>query len=213
MIAVISGDIIASRKLEDQNKWLVPFKNLLSMWDYKPTDWYLERGDFFQIEIAKPEDTLIKALEIKALVKNVMPQDGRKKRSSIDVRMAIGIGEKTYTGKTIAESNGPAFIYSGEKFDALKKENMKLGVKTAWQEFDEEINLYLKLAGLFMDRWSVSSAELVQVILHKPHITQEEVGKKLGIKQSGVSRRWNRANVHEILEVNRMFQKRIKSLL
>ncbi|NLO04174.1 MAG: hypothetical protein GX126_18010 [Bacteroidales bacterium] len=58
------------------------------------------------------------------------------------------------------------------------------------------------------DKWLVPSAELVQVILHKPQITQEEVGKKLGIKQSGVSRRWNRANVHEILEVNRMFQKK-----
>lgn len=213
MIAVITGDIIASRKLEDQDKWLIPLKNLLSTWGSKPIDWYLERGDFFQIQVAEPEDVLKKALEIKALVKKVVPLDGRKKTSSIDVRMAIGIGKKTYTGQSVAESNGPAFIYSGEKFDALKKENTKLGIKTAWQGFDEEMNLYLKLAGVFMDKWSVSSAELVQVVLQNPNITQEEIGEKLGIKQSGVSRRWNRANAHEILDVNRMFQQKIKTLL
>jgi predicted transcriptional regulator len=63
-----------------------------------------------------------------------------------------------------------------------------------------------------MNKWSVSSAELVEIILKNPNVTQDEIGKQLGIKQSGVSRRWNRANVNEILEVNKMFQKKIKTL-
>ena len=64
-----------------------------------------------------------------------------------------------------------------------------------------------------MDKWSVSSAELVQIILNNPDITQEEIGKHLGIKQNSVSGRWNRANVNEILEVNKMFQNKIKNLI
>ena len=42
-------------------------------------------------------------------------------------------------------------------------------------------------------------------------ITQGDIGKKLGIKQSGVSKRWNRANINEILEVERIFRKKIKN--
>jgi hypothetical protein len=213
MPSVITADIIASRKLVNQEKWLSPLKNLLATWGNSPKDWKLDRGDFFQVEIANPEDALKKALEIKALIKRVEPFDERKKMSTVDVRLAIGIGEKTYTGETISESNGSAFIYSGEKFDVLKKGNARLGIKTAWQTFDEEINLYLMLAGTFMDKWSVSSAELVEFVLKNPNATQDDIGKQLGIQQSGVSRRWNRAHVDELFEVNKMFQKKIRTLL
>lgn len=209
MIAVITGDIIASRKLVNQEKWLSPLKNLLTTWGDSPKDWKLDRGDFFQIEIPNIEEVLHKALEIKALIKKVEPIDEHKKISTIDVRLAIGIGEKTYSGESISESNGSAFINSGEKFDVLKKENVTLGVKTPWQDFDEEINLYLKLAGTFMDKWSVSSAELMQIILNNPNTTQEDIGKRLGIKQNSVSGRWNRANVNEIMEVEKIFRKKL----
>ena len=94
MIAVITGDIIASRKLIDQNKWLSPLKNILSTWGNSPKDWKLERGDFFQIEINNIDEALKKALQIKALIKNVKPIIENKKMSTIDVRLAIGIGEK-----------------------------------------------------------------------------------------------------------------------
>lgn len=212
MIAIITGDIIASRKLVNQEKWLSPLKTLLASWGNNPRDWKLDRGDFFQVEITNIEEVLKKALEIKALIKKVTPVDEHKKISTIDVRLAIGIGEKSYTGESISESNGSAFINSGEKFDVLKKENITMGIKTPWQALDEEMNLYLKLAGTFMDRWSVSSAELMQIILNNPNITQEEIGKRLGIKQNSVSGRWNRANVNELLEVEKIFRKRIHTL-
>ncbi|MCC5916888.1 MAG: hypothetical protein JJU02_06120 [Cryomorphaceae bacterium] len=213
MVAVIAGDIIASRKMVNQDKWLLPLKALLSTWGDSPKDWKLDRGDFFQVEIKNIEDVLINALEIKALIKKIAPIDERKKISTIDVRLAIGIGEKTYAGESISESNGPAFIHSGEKFDLLKKGNTTLGIKTPWKDFDEEMNLYLKLAGTFMDKWSVSSAELVQIVLNSPNTTQEEIGKQLGIQQSGVSRRWNRAHVDELLSVEKIFRKKINTLL
>lgn len=213
MVAVISGDIIASRKLVNQDKWLSPLKSLFSTWGEYPKDWKLERGDFFQVEIKDCREVLKKALEIKALIKKVEPLDEQKKISTIDVRLSIGIGEKTYTGKSISESNGSAFVHSGEKFDLLKKENSTLGIKTPWKSFDEEMNLYLKLAGKFMDKWSVSSAEVVHVVLQNPNITQKDTGKQLGIQQSGVSRRWNRAGMSEIIEVEKMYRKKIDSLL
>jgi len=211
MIAVITGDIVASRKLVNQEKWLSPLKNLFTSWGFQPKDWKLERGDFFQVEIANPDDVLLRAFEIKALIKKVEPLDHRKKISPIDVRMAIGIGEKNFSGETISESNGPAFYYAGDIFDLLKKEDATIGIKSPWPDFDEEMNLYLKLAGTFMDTWSVSSAELVNIVLKSPNSTQEEIGIHLGIKQNSVSGRWNRAHVDELLAVEKMFRRKIKS--
>lgn len=212
MIAVIKGDIIASRKLTDQEKWLLPLKELLTTWGKTPQNWELVWGDFFQIEVENPQKALQKIFEIKALIKSIEPLEERRKKGVIDVRMAVGIGDKTYSGKSISESNGTAFINAGEKFDMLKRENITMGVKSSSPDFDEEINLYLKLAGTFMDNWSVSSAELITVVLKNPNATQKEIGQLLGIKQSGVSGRWNRTHVDEVLAVEKMYRKKINTL-
>jgi hypothetical protein len=213
MIAVIKGDIISSRKLKNQEKWLKPLKTLLQKWGKTPQQWELAWGDFFQLEIPQAEKALKKAIEIKALIKKIEPIDAMRKNSTIDLRMAIGIGDKTYTAKRISESNGSAFINAGEKFDILKKENTNIGIKSPWEDFDEEINLYLKLAGLFMDTWSVSSAELVEIVINNKEITQKEIGAQLGIKQSAVSGRWKRTNVDEVLAVEKLYREKIRKLI
>lgn len=213
MIAVIKGDIVASRKLKDQDKWLKPLQSLLSQWGKRPKDWELVWGDFFQLEVKKPEEALQKALAIKALIKKIEPLDAQKRSSTIDVRLAIGIGEKSYAGERISESNGSAFIQAGDCFSSLQKEKRKLAVQSPWTDFDAEMNLYLKLAGTFMDSWSVSSAELIELVLNNPEVTQEEIGKLLGIKQSGVSGRWKRSNVDEVLEVEKVFRQKLKKRL
>src|SRR5690606_25321178 len=134
MVAVIKGDIIASRKLAEPAQWLHPLKKLLSSWGNTPKQWELVWGDFFQLEIPHPEQALHKALSIKALIKKIGAADSPKKYSPIDVRMAVGIGEKTFSGKRISESNGPAFIHAGEKFDTLKKQKINLAIQSPWPE-------------------------------------------------------------------------------
>lgn len=213
MVGVITGDIVASRRLTNQEEWLAPLKELLNSWGERNKSWELSRGDYFQVEVVNPREVLLKALQIKTLVKKVRPQNEKKQTSLIDVRMSLGIGEKTFVGEVISESNGSAYIFSGERFDLLKKENVKLGIKTPWETFDEEMNLYFKLLGLFMDSWTISSAELIQLVLQYPNSTQEEIGKQLGIKQNSVSGRWNRAHVDELLAVERLFRKKIKVLI
>lgn len=208
MIAVIKGDITASRKLKDQSVWQVPLKKLLSGWGTAPADWEIVWGDSFQLE-ADPETVLQKAITIKALLKSLPPEKNNKKKTTLDARMAIGIGEKDFAAPRISESNGPAFIRAAEKFDKLKKERTSMAIQSPWEDFDEEINLYLKLAGNFMDNWSVSSSELVLAKIAHPGATQEEIGKMLGIKQNSVSGRWNRAKLDEILEIEKMYKKKL----
>jgi hypothetical protein len=213
MIAVITGDIMASRSLSNQEQWIKPLKKLLGKWGKSPAVWKLDRGDFFQVEVAAPETALLRAFQIKTLIKSVLSPEPGAKRSTLDVRMGIGIGEKTYTGASISESNGAAFIHSGEKFDALQREAVRIGITTPWPHLDEEINLYLKLLGIIIDRWSVSSAELVAIVLQYPQITQEAIGQKLGIRQNSVSGRWNRARIDELLEVENIFRRKISHQL
>lgn len=213
MVAIIKGDIIASRKLLNQEKWLQPLKSLFSQWGNTPEQWELVWGDFFQLEINDPKEAIQKALEIKALIKKIKPKEANKQLSTLDVRMSIGIGEKTFAGKRVSESNGPAFIFAGEKFEKLKKEKTNIAIQSPWGDFDKEINMYLRLAGKFMDSWSVSSAQLVEIVLKDPYITQEEIGELLDIKQNSVSGRWNRSNIDDVLKIEKVYREKLQKLI
>lgn len=211
MIAIIKGDIVSSRKVENSEKWLLPLKGLFNEWGKSPGQWEVVWGDSFQLEVDRPEEALKKALRVKALIKKIVSDETNK--SLIDVRMAIGIGGKSYTGERITESNGEAFINAGEKFEELEKEKFNLLVKSPWPDFDGEMNLFIRLASVFMDKWSVASAELVEVVLKHPDYTQNEIGSRLGIKQNSVSGRWKRANIDEILSMEQMYRRKLERLL
>ena len=211
MIAIIKGDIVSSRKIENSEKWLLPLKGLFNEWGKSPGQWEVVWGDSFQLEVDRPEEALRKALRVKALIKKIVSDETNK--SLIDVRMAIGIGEKSYSGERITESNGEAFINAGEKFEELEKEKFNLLVKSPWPDFDGEMNLFIRLASVFMDKWSVASAELVEVALKHPNYTQNEIGRRLGIKQNSVSGRWKRANIDEVLSMEQMYRRKLEMLL
>jgi len=201
MISIITGDITNSRSVKDQDHWLVPLKELLSTYGRTPKAWEIYRGDSFQLEIVTPEDALLAAVCIKACIRSV---------KNLDVRMAIGIGDKTYAAPKITESNGTAFINSGETFESLKKQKRNLAIKTPWQELDEDLNFTFDLAGTIMDKWSVSSAELILLSLSNPELSQKELSEQLGISQSSVSERQKRSHYLIISEFIQFFHKKIQ---
>src|SRR5690554_727416 len=124
MIAVVTGDIIGSKK-EDPVVWLKALKAQLNLFGTTPKEWEIYRGDEFQLEIASPEEALVKAFRIKACMKEF---------KSLDVRMGIGFGEKAYNGRKISQSNGSAFINSGTRFDLLKKQKVNLAISSSNRE-------------------------------------------------------------------------------
>ena len=213
MIAVIKGDIIDSRKLSSSDLWLKPLKEYFATKGKNPLSWEIIWGDSFQIEISNPKDALIAAFIIKSKIKQVKELDSNSRNSTIDVRMSIGIGDKTFSAKRITESNGSAFINSGEQFELLKKQRTNLIIKTPWPQFDQEINLYLKLLGIIMDRWNISAAELAESVFLNPKFSQLEIGKILNIKQNSVSGRWDTAKIDELMEVDKMYRVKLENLL
>ncbi|WP_396156540.1 SatD family protein [Flavobacterium macrobrachii] len=201
MIVILTADIINSRKLSSK-KWMNDFKQLLNSFGKSPNDWEIYRGDEFQLEIKNPEDAFLIAFQLKAFFKSI----------NLDVRMSLGFGDKTYKTKKITESNGSAFIRSGELFETLKKQKINLAVNSGNPDFDEEFNLILQLSMSFMDSWLQQSAEFVLVAIQNPTLSQEEIGSMLGINQAAVSRRQKRSQYELLLQVDRYFRKKVKSL-
>ena len=64
----------------------------------------------------------------------------------------------------------------------------------------------------FMESWLQQSDEFVLVAIQNPTLSQEEIGSMLGINQAAVSRRQKRSQYELMLQVERYFRKKIKSL-
>jgi hypothetical protein len=203
MIGILTGDVINSEKFTE-DKWLVPLQSFLKTVGDSPADWAIYRGDEFQIKIDEPSQAFLRALEIKATMKKI---------KNLDVRISIGIGKADVMRENILESNGPVFLRSGRGLDDLKKSKVTMAINTGNELMDTELNLYLKLA-LFgiMDSWTVASAEMVSIILQNDSVPQEDISKKTGIAQSAISQRLKRANLEVLMELNKMFVKKIKTL-
>lgn len=203
LVGVITGDIINSRNAQPR-KWLPVLKRALARQGRTPTAWEIYRGDSFQVEIKDPSDVLLAAIWIKASLKRI---------KGLDARLAVGIGAKEFTASKITQSNGEAFIYSGEKLESLKKEKRNIAVKSPWGDFDREMNVCLNLASIVIDNWSTGAAELITILIDKPDITQVKLAKKLKITQSAVSGRQKRSYYNEIRDLEALFRERVQKLM
>ncbi len=198
MLGVITGDVVNSRK-EDTPIWLNKLKSVLNQYGETPKDWEIFRGDTFQLKTS-PTEVLRIAILIKAQLKQV---------KNLDVRMGIGIGAVDYESKNITESNGEAYINSGLSFNELGKR--RLAIKTPWPPFDENWNLYLKLASLTMDTWAPKSAAIFKTALEQPEKTQMELARELKKSQSTISASLNRTGYDEIEEMLRKFSQNLEN--
>ena len=199
MTSIITGDIINSKK-SSPKLWLEALKTILNSYGSSPLVWEIYRGDSFQLEVT-PEDALKACILIKATIKQF---------GNIDVRLAIGIGEKTYHSDKITESNGSAFVNSGECFEALKKTT--LAVKSPFDEFDNSINIMLELAQLILNNWTSTSAILVKTTLQNPDLNQNQLAEILKRTQGNISQGLKRAGFDEISKLLHYYKTQIQNL-
>lgn len=135
---------------------------------------------------------------------------GMKQIRNLDVRIAIGIGEQDHQSKSLSQSNGSAFVRSGECFENLKKQN--LGISSMDPDFDENFNLLFALALLSMDAWSPTVAATVKASVENPQKSQTELAKLLKKSQSSLSEALKRGAFEEVLRLDEYYRKQIKSL-
>jgi hypothetical protein len=199
MVAIITGDIINSRAV-DPNKWMSKLKDVLKSIGNEPKDWEIYRGDSFQLRV-NPERALYVAIRLKSVIKQF---------KALDVRMAIGIGEVDYEGAKITESNGSAFIRSGECFEALKKDTLAISSPNA--QFDKTINTMLSLASLTMDNWTPASSEIISLSLENPIKKQIDLAKMMDKPQSNISIGLKRGGFDEIQRLMNYYKDEISKI-
>lgn len=187
MIAIITGDIIRSKKIATEI-WLPVLETSLDKFGQKPMFWDIYRGDSFQLE-TKVENTLLASLYLISTL---------KKLPKIDVRLSIGIGEKEYQGKSITTSNGSAFVNSGEAFEQLGKK--KIGIKTPKISNTNQLQTELQLVRALTEKWTANMCETIACVLDNPKLNQTEIAEILGKPQSQISRELKAAFYYEIME-------------
>lgn len=200
MVAVITGDIINSRKVSSES-WLPKLKEYFASSIVDSDKWEVYRGDSFQLEVSV-EKALEVALCIKALIKS---------NNKIDVRMAIGIGEKDFKGKKITESYGTAYINSGESFERIK--NNTLILKSPFSEFDEYFNPILKLLSFISNNWKPVTSETIFYALTHQNLLQKEIAEKLSKDTTTVNKALKRGGYDEIIEIVNLYAKKIQQCL
>ena len=199
MIAILTGDIKNSSE-HKASKWLPLLKQALARYGKEPIDWEIYRGDSFQLQTI-PENALEAAIYIKASIKQIR---------HMDVRIAIGLGEKNYEAPKITESNGPAFVNSGQCFENLKKQN--LGIRTSNKKFDEQINLLLELALLTMDNWTPAISKTVKCAMENPRMNQKELASLLNKSQGNISEELNKAGFDEVKKMIQFYNNQLTQL-
>tara|TARA_R110001583_G_scaffold93777_1_gene237009 strand:- start:34568 stop:35167 length:600 start_codon:yes stop_codon:yes gene_type:complete len=199
MTSILTGDIVNSRNIEAQI-WMPILRNVLSKYGTEPNQWEIYRGDSFQLEII-PGNALKAAILIKASIKLI---------KGLDVRLAIGIGDKSYYSEKITASNGTAFINSGACFDGLKKSI--IAIKSPFLNFDNQINVMLNLAQLTMNSWTQKSSEIVKLSIENPTLNQKDFAKILGRTQSAISKSLKISGYEEIMNMVKHYENSIENL-
>lgn len=202
-IAVLTGDIIGSRKVVNTTKLIASLKQVFTDIESETKIKFKEeifRGDSFQIVLSDSENALLLAVLIRVGLRAKTVVDSKTSSIPIhklwDARIAIGIGEGSVKTKII-ESNGEAFQLSGLEFDKLKKAHEKLNILTVWEDSNEHFNVIVKLLDVIIDKWTKLTSEVVYEYLLTGS-TQSEMAKILKVSQPAIHKRLSIANIDVI---------------
>lgn len=209
--AVLTGDLIQSRKLDNEgmekvlNALHASFDEIQEKILKEKGYFEIYRGDSFQILIHEPQLALKVALILKARLLSLF---GDSKIKS-DARIAIGIGTVRMHNAKIIESQGEAFELSGAELDRMIKESMNLSIGTPWDRPNEEFKVNCLFADSIIGSWSAKTAESVlRYLLYCE--TQEKQAAYFNVSQPAISKR---LYTHGNMKAVDAFMKRFENII
>lgn len=201
MKAVITGDIVDSTKLSIERKKLV-YAELEGLVQFIQEEFQCKfeifRGDSIQGICHQPHQALRIALLIAARLKSIKFKSSQRK-SLVDIRLSIGLGQIELISEKVSTSDGPAFRLSGQRLDMMKKEARMLSIKLGDEAYDHKWDMILHLAEQVLDQWSVASAEYISMALLG--LTDKEITSRLHISQPAVALRKKFASAEAIFKM------------
>lgn len=192
--AVITGDIVNFTQLVPQKRQqlIEETEQLLKSWIEKKADAQIFRGDSFQVLFDNISEALKRSLQLVCWFKK-HSEEGSK--INLNARISIGIGEVSYQGKTVLDSDGEAFHLSGRKFDIMKAGEF-LSVNTNNPELNATIEVILNFINKYINEWTLAQAAVIFLILEDK--TQQEIAEELSLSQPSVNSRLKLAGWKEL---------------
>ena len=203
MYAVITGDLVKSRKIRNEDVEFVIaslkdcFLEINRLLLNGKGKFELYRGDSFQYLIPEPQKALLIGIIIRAKLRTYEPTNSivtqKKTEKPIkyafsDARVAIGLGKMSYDADRVTESQGEVYEKSGNAFDKLEKNNDRLLIVTRSKEINEELDTECLLADAIISKWTASTAEAIyHHLLYEKN--QYELSEILNISQPAVHKR------------------------
>lgn len=186
--AVLTGDIVASSKLKEQERGAMlsllkdVFNQLKEGEEAIEREFDVFRGDSFQVLL---NDPLI-ALEIALYIRlNLIADQERTNPHDWDARIAIGLGEVEYWGEDVATSDGPVFRNSGPILDEMKGSE-RLKITSPDKEFNKEMDVATALLDGVSSRWTSKQAQvMLETMAGK---TQKEIALEMSVSQPAISK-------------------------
>jgi hypothetical protein len=154
----------------------------------------VQRGDSIQGEVSDVRDSLRVALLLRTAVNRISFDQSEKRKSPVNVRIAIGVGEVSLVRETVGESFGEAYLFSGRLLDSMKISKRVIAIKTSDEEINRELDTEFRLLEVIMRNWKITSADVLYCMLSG--LDEKKTAARLGISQSAVNQRkrsagWN----------------------
>ena len=192
--AVLTGDIVKSREVSPRSPLIETLKQALeTVRQAHHAEYNVYRGDSFQLVLPSAPSAAHAAITIRSKLRSQAP----RKSESWDARISVGFGSITYRGATITESDGTAFLYSGQGMDELAKTNRRLILKAPWESADRSLALVTRFADDIISNWSPYSAETAFYSLLYNEL-QTALANRLGKRQSTINERMATAKLELI---------------
>jgi len=184
-IAVITGDIVGSTalgpaKLERAMAALAASAKVQAGWHGESLRFTRNRGDGWQVVLARPEMALRSALAFRAAL--------RAQGSEFDSYFGIAKGDASLAlNNDLNAETGNVFKHSGDNLEGLK-EIRNLDVRMGYVG-DGEINAVIALADHLSQGWTPpQAAALLPLLNPDAAVTQTQVAKKLGKSRQAVAK-------------------------
>ncbi|MDN3526168.1 hypothetical protein QWY79_12920 [Halomonas sabkhae] len=182
-VAVLTGDIIDSRGLDDSQALFAVLDETLERLA-RAHDGRFERfrGDGFQLALPEPAA----ALEAAVMLRAGLIRQGQDQRW--DARIAIAVGEDDWQPEApLAAADGPVFVASGQGLDNMA-EDTHLSLTRPDAEPDPGLELLLRYVDELIEGWTTHAAEISHLRLWHDE-SQQALARRLGIRQPSVHKR------------------------
>jgi DNA-directed RNA polymerase specialized sigma24 family protein len=204
-IAVLTGDIIASRRLQPAERLSAVLDDTLALLATRfgaVTERY--RGDGFQLVLPQAWQGVTAAVLLRA---ELIRHSRRDQRWDARLAIAIGRDDQWQPGRRLAEASAPPFVASGQALDALDDDH-HLALRLEAGE-SECLALLMRYLDEMLEGWTPAAAEAVAGLLCHAE-SQQALAERLGISQPAVHKRLRTARWPLLQETLAYLERRLK---